>query len=196
VVIFVRHVQTAHNHPDPTKERTRGQLSLAPTLEGRQDAVDTGQRFRGIPLAEIYSSDRPAAEIVAHEIHAATGAPLTVTPALRSWHIGDLAGEPVATSTACIKEYMQHPDRVIPGGESWNQFLSRYLGFLAPQWKQPGFCALVTHGRNIQVARAWLTAGAEGHRLDDSVLDADYSKFVPHGGWVTATGGRTLEGIL
>jgi broad specificity phosphatase PhoE len=196
MLIFVRHVATAHNDPDPTKERTRGQLSLAPTLEGRQAAVDTGQRFRGIPLAEIYSSDRPASLIVAHEIASVTGAPLTVTPALRSWHIGDLAGEPVSTSTPQIKAYMLDPTKRIPGGESWNDFLDRYLGFLRPQWHQPGYAALVTHGRNIQVARAWLTAGAQGSKLDDSVLDADYSKFVPHGGWVTAAGDRVLDGIL
>ena len=196
MLIFVRHAPTANNSPDPTQERTRGQLSLAPTLEGRQGAVDTGERFRGLPLAEVYSSDRPAAEIVARAISGVTGAPLTITPALRSWHLGDLAGEPVATSTPRIKAYMTHPTERIPGGESWNDFLDRYLGFLRPQWKQPGYAALVTHGRNIQVARAWLTAGAEGSKLDDSVLDADYSKFVPHGGWVTATGGRTLEGIL
>ncbi len=195
MLIFVRHAPTAHNHADPTLERTRGQLSLAPTIEGRQVATDTGERFRGIPLAEVYSSDLPAASIIGQEIAHVTGAPLTLTPALRSWDIGELAGQPVTTSVAAIKSYMQAPDRVIPGGESWNQFVDRYLGFLRPHWEQPGYCALVTHGRNIMVARAWLAAGHEGAKLDDGVLDADYSKFVRHGGWVTASGDRVLDGF-
>jgi len=195
MLIFVRHAPTAHNHPDPAKDRTRGQLALPPTLEGRQCAVDTGERFRGIPLAEVYSSDMPAASIVAEEIAQVTGAPLTLTPALRSWHLGDLAGQPVAATVEALKQYMHAPDTPIPGGESWNSFVDRYLGFLRPHWAQPGYCALVTHGRNIMVARAWLTAGAAGAKLDDSVLGVDYNGFVPHGGWVTAAGDRVLDGI-
>lgn len=195
MLIFVRHAATAHNSSDPAKDRTRGHLSLAPTLEGRQSAADTGERFRGIPLVEVYSSDLPAASLVGEEISHATGAPLTLTPALRSWDLGDLAGKPVAESLAQIKGYMQTPNARIPGGESWNQFVDRYLGFLRPHWTQPGYCALVTHGRNIMVARAWLTAGQEGKKLDDGVLNADYSTFVRHGGWVTAGGDRVLDGF-
>jgi broad specificity phosphatase PhoE len=195
MLIFVRHAPTAHNSSDPSKDRIRAQLALAPTLEGRQIAADTGERFRGIPLAEVYSSDRPAAEIVGHEISHSTGAPLTLTPALRSWDLGELAGQPTATTIERIKQYMRTPDTRVPGGESWNQFVDRYLDFLVPHWQQPGYCALVTHGRNILVARAWLTAGQEGHRLDDSVLGADYSKFVKHGAWVSATTDRVLDGF-
>jgi broad specificity phosphatase PhoE len=195
MLIFVRHAPTAHNSSDPAKDRTRGQLALAPTLEGRQIAVDTGERFRGIPLSEVYSSDMPAASIVGEEISGITGAPLTLTPALRSWHLGELAGQPTAATVEAIKSYMRTPDRAIPGGESWNQFLDRYLGFLAPQWQQPGYAALVTHGRNIMVARAWLTAGPEGRKLDGSTLEGDYSKFVKHGAWVASQGDRVLDGF-
>ncbi len=195
MLIFVRHAPTANNSSDPTKDRTRGQLALAPTLEGRQVAVDTAERFRGIPLSEVYSSDMPAAEIVGTEIAYTTGAPLTLTPALRSWDLGELAGQPTESTVETIKQYMRTPDQRIPGGESWHQFIDRYLSFLAPHWEQPGYCALVTHGRNIMVARAWLTAGQEGHRLDDSVLGADYSKFVKHGAWVAASTDRVLDGF-
>ncbi len=196
MLVFVRHAQTAHNDVDPTKDRTRGQLALPPTIEGRQTAVDTGQRFRGIPVAEVYSADRPANEIVAQAISNATGAPLTLTPALRSWDIGDLSGQPVATTVEQIRAYMKTPDVAPPGSrESWNQFVGRYLDFLRPHYQQPGYCVLVTNGRNIMVSRAWLAAGCEGSKLDDAVLDTDYSRFVRHGGWVTAAGDRILDGI-
>ncbi len=137
----------------------------------------------------------PACTIIGHELNSVTGAPLTIVPALRSWDLGELSGQPVASTTEKIKAYMQTPDKAIPGGESWNTFVSRYLDFLEPHWKQPGYCALVTHGRNIMVARAWLNAGAEGQKLDDGVLSADYTNFVRHGGWVTAGGERVLDGF-
>jgi broad specificity phosphatase PhoE len=195
MLIFVRHAPTAHNSLTPGQDRTRGHLALPPTLAGRQCACDTGERFRGIPLAEVYSSDLPAASIVGQAISGVTGAPLTLTPALRSWDLGDLAGKPVDATVETLKAYMRTPDQPLPGGESWNAFLGRYLAFLQPHWQQPGYCALVTHGRNIMVARAWLSAGAEGLALDDGILSVDYNSFVPHGGWVTAAGDRVLDGI-
>ncbi len=195
MLVFVRHAPTAMNSTDPRQDRTRGQRTDPPTAEGRQIAVDTGERFRGIPLVEVYSSDRPAASIVGQEISNVTGAPLTLTPALRSWDLGSLAGQPVQSTLEAIKSYMREPDATIPGGESWNDFVSRYLDFLRPHWQQPGYCALVTHGRNIMVARAWLEAGAEGTKLDDRLMGADYSSFVRHGGWVTAGGDRVLDGM-
>lgn len=194
-LVFVRHLPTTHNVGGPAHERVRGHLDAALAPGGIQLAVDTGERFRHVPLTEVYSSDRYAASLLAQQIAQASGAPLTLTPALRSWNLGDLQGLPVASTKEQIQAFMRTPEVRVPGGESWNQFVQRYLAFLRPHWEQPGLCAVVTHGRNIQVARSWLTAGQDGDRLDDSVLGADYSKFVPHAGWVTATGGRTLDGI-
>jgi broad specificity phosphatase PhoE len=195
-LVFIRHLPTTYNLGGPDKERIRGQTDAPVPIESRQLAIDVGERFRGIPLTEVYSSDREAASLLAQQISFVTGAPLTLTPALRSWNLGTLQGHSVKDTKHQIQAYMRTPETQVPGGESWNQFVARYLAFLRPHWQQPGLCALVTHGRNIMVGRAWLTAGAEGDRLDTQALGADYSgTFVPHGGSVMATR-EALDGIL
>lgn len=195
-LVFVRHLPTTYNLGGPGQERIRGQIDAPVAPGGITLAQVTAERFRGLPVSEVYGSDRYAASLLAQHIANATEAPLTLTPALRSWNLGDLQGQLVSETKHQVTAYMKTPDVVVPGGESWNQFVHRYLAQLRDLWIQPSLNVVVTHGRNIMVARSWLTAGAEGDTLDDTSLGSDYSgMFVPHAGFVTATGGRTLDGI-
>jgi broad specificity phosphatase PhoE len=180
---FVRHPPTKFNS-NGSDERIRGHLDIPPTPEGIKMAAKTSDEFKRTGVAgedgidHIYSSDLDRALIVAKMIKGKTGAPLTEMGALRPWNLGKLQGQLVSKVKGDMDYYMAHPNEAVPGGESWNAFVKRYLSALNKFWKTPGNTAIVTHIRNIMVAKAWIDAGASGTSLDPKELKVD-PKFVP-----------------
>ncbi len=182
---FVRHPPTKFNS-NGTEERIRGHLNIPPTPEGIKMAAKTSDEFKRSGAAghegidHVWTSNLDRAEVLAKMIKGKTGAPLTSMGALRPWDLGKLQGQLVSKVKPDMDYYMAHPNEVVPGGESWNEFVSRYLKVLNKLWKTPGNHAIVTHIRNIMVAKAWIDKGASGFKLDVSDLKAD-PKFVPPG---------------
>lgn len=185
---FTRHPPTKFNS-NGKDERIRGHLNVEPTPEGMKMAAKTSDEFKRTGSAgedgidHIWTSDLDRAYILARMIKGKTGAPITEMKALRPWNLGNLQGRLVSEVKPKMDYYMAHPDEVVPGGESWNQFVDRYLRVLTKLWKTPGNHAIVTHIRNIMVAKAWIDKGASGLKLDIKDLKSD-PKFVPPGGIV------------
>jgi len=182
-IYFVRHPPTKFNS-NGSDERIRGHLDIPPTPEGIKLAAKLSNEFKPTGVAgedgidHIYSTNLDRGLVVAKMIKGKTGAPLTEMGALRPWNLGKFQGQLVSKVKGDMNYYMSHPNEVVPGGESWNAFVKRYLPLLNKLWKTPGNHAIVTHIRNIMVAKAWIDAGAKGVELDSSDLKVD-PKSVP-----------------
>lgn len=153
-LLFVRHGSTALNAGDPADPRDyfRGWTQAPLSDYGVQTIKQTADWFRPVPLQAIYSSDLPRAVQTAQEIAKTTGAQVIPDQRLRPLHVGMLTEQLI---TPELKEILnkahEHKDMVIPGGESYNNFLQRY-GSIMPDLLstgQSGNIAVVTHHRNL-----------------------------------------------
>ena len=115
------------------------------------------------------------ADLMAQAIVNVTGVEAYITPALRSWHLGELIGQSVAKTAALMKRYMfETPDEPIPGGESFHAFVERQLRFIRPLWEYTGLAVIVAQGRNFMITKAWADAGAPQDELHlDTLLQQD-----------------------
>jgi hypothetical protein len=64
------------------------------------------------------------------------------------------------TAVPILVEYVEMPDKKVPGGESFNDFKSRYFRGLADAIAEhSGVLAVIAHHRNERLLQAWKTAG-------------------------------------
>jgi len=177
-LILLRHGRTSMNRQDrsgESSERIRGHVDVPLDKEGKRQAQELGVKYGNMDIARVYSSDLQRARIVAEHIakvaHAAgKPVPLIDTDALRPWDLGILHGKEVDKVLQVMNKCVEHPDVVIPDGESFDSYRKRYLPFLAQMLaeakRSPGHIVAVTHSRNIQLARAWDKAGRKGVEYD------------------------------
>lgn len=144
---FVRHGETELN----ADGKLRGWLDVRLNAVGKQQAADLAPRFH-YDSRPILSSDLLRAAETAHSIQGWLKPKVTVHRELRPWHVGVFAGRPADQAHKQLLPYIESPDRVVPFGESWNQYLDRYLGFLESLRED---AVVVSHFRNCKVASAW-----------------------------------------
>lgn len=163
MIILVRHPPTKLNETG----RIRAQLDPPVPPEGRQVAEATARQFRLVPVDHIYADTTIRTELLGKMIAKVTAAPLTLTPKLASWNLGDFAGKKIDDVAPAIKAYMlKTPGKAVPGGESFETFVRRFVGFMLPFYHSKKTVVFVTHGRPIMTAKAWQEADA-----DDSPMD-------------------------
>lgn len=169
---FVRHGETAANKGNESQEALRGWRNYPLTDQGRADAEAAGQALAKVndttPFDRIVSSDLDRAHETANIISKATGVPVTVDPNLRPWNVGDLAGKPIVEVKQQMLDLVAHPDEPAPGGESFNQFLARYVPAIQAIHADPRRTIVVAHTRNAMVLHGLASTG--GQSVDDAYL--------------------------
>lgn len=163
-ILLVRHGPTAYNTTGAS-ERIRGWLDLPLTAAGQQVAEDTAAQLARYPVTHVYSTDLQRGVATARALAALTGVPLTEHRQLRPWNLGVLQGQPVDQAMPIVQRYVHQPYQPVPEGESFVQFLLRYLPFVLPLVHQPALTAVVTHVRNVKMLEAHLAAGGYGFDL-------------------------------
>lgn len=173
-LIVVRHGATQFNSESRT-ERLRGHLDVPLTSEGLQQAQQIARTIaKRFPVSQIITSDLGRAVNTAVEIARQTGAPVATTRALRPWNCGHLQGKYVHEILPVMHRLIDRPHEVPSGGESYWQFLERFIPFIRAQVKahegEREATVLVTHTRNLQALRAWLEEGRPAtNRVDLTV---------------------------
>jgi len=155
VIILVRHPPTKLNESG----RVRAQLDPPVPPEGRRVAEKTASHFKGVKVDRIYADTTQRTELMAREIAKVTGAPVTLTPKLRTWNLGDFAGQKTADVEKSIDRYMtKDTSKAVPGGESFAAFVFNLLAFVKPFYDTKKTVVMVTHGRDIMTLKAWQDA--------------------------------------
>ncbi len=158
---LIRHGATALNRHNGAGDRVRGWTNVPLSAEGRQEARKLADRLRDSGLEVIVTSDLDRAKHTAEALARATGAEMVTTRKLRPWDLGDYTGQ---HSTEVIKElpqFLDDPDKRVPGGEAFNHFRERAFAGLREAVERAGgkSLAVVTHHRVERLLKAWLAKG-------------------------------------
>jgi len=173
-LLLVRHGQSEWN----AAGLMQGQTAHVPLTElGHQQAASAAAELAGLSAGPgaLISSDLRRAVQTAEHCAAATGLPVSTTPALREQGYGVLEGRPSRDLWDVVD--WTDPHWSAEGGESLAQLHARVAGFLDQLRADPpaAVVALVTHGDTIRAAQA-VVAG-----LGPDQLPA----VTPHNGSVT-----------
>lgn len=193
MIILVRHPPTKLNE----NGKVRAQLDPPVPPEGREVAKATAAQFRRVKVDHIYTDNSKRTRLMADEIKAVTGAPVTVTDSLSTWNLGDFAGQDVDAVAGDIVKYMTKAvSRPVPGGESFEKFAKRFLSFFLPFYHTKKTVVMVTHGRPIMTAKAWQDADGADAPVDLAGKDlSPEPKLVPPGGIALVSADRPFEVI-
>lgn len=160
MLIAVRHGKTHMN--ENGSEKMRGWLPIPLTLEGMKDAHDTGEILEEIEgITAIFTSDLVRAVQSATEIGNALNMMITPMEELRDWNTGDYAGQSVKDNLDKIHAFIDSPNKKIPGGESYQQYLDRTIPFLKALIEDDELHLVVTHNRTMTLLRALCKNGGE-----------------------------------
>lgn len=173
-------------------ERVRGSANVPLNEEGRQQAQDLAQRVGASGGADVvYTGPSDRHVNTGHMIAKASGLKgVIATKDLGPWRLGSLEGQPVDKVRPMMDHYASmHPYDKVPGrspdstedGESFNDFLQRFLPFADKQaklWSPNEKIMNVTSYRNIHALMSWLKNGApESHDIDmDHMLSKGTTK--------------------
>lgn len=172
---LIRHGKTALNSPTAGPgDRIRGWENVPLDPEGRKQADMLAREFEGLGLDSLYSSDLSRAADTAAKIGASTGLPVHTSGDFRPWNLGVFQGQESETVAPKVEEYVRNPGKVVPEGESFDSFRSRFLSAfeaLLDQVKAGQTVGLVSHYRCVKLAEAWLDDGQQG-------VDVDVAEFL------------------
>lgn len=188
---LVRHGKTALNSEDTKidNDRIRGWKNIPLDKEGRLQAKELGQIFKGKKIDKLYSSDLQRAYDTANEISKGTGTPVNKKFDLRPWNLGKHQGQSSKMVGPEIESSItKTPNLKVDGGESFNNFKTRALNMarkLIEEAKTKKVVA-VTHTRDLKLIQAWIKAGCpEDNSIDvnefmnDSVKTGSIHKVEP-----------------
>ena len=184
----MRHGPTALNHESIHKDKIRGWMNVPLSPEGHQVAAKLATKAKAFPLHDLHSSDLSRAADTAQAVSKTTGLHVKLHPALRPWNLGKLSGQSTKKVLPLIKSLVEHPDMKAPGGESFSDFMRRFVPFIAPMVADKQLHGIVTHIRNIKALEALVVGKG---KLDKPTWDtmpsvdpggmayADEAKFEP-----------------
>jgi broad specificity phosphatase PhoE len=193
-VFVLRHGSTDRNRGGVGNDLVRGHCDVPMTEGGKSEVRITALLLSGEHIEYVYTSDLgravSSAEIISDENCRQPG--IEESAALRSWDMGPSMEGVVTTPdvVARICGLVRSDGEVPPGGESFRGFVSRLLGFVGPVFadtlEHGGVCAIMAHGRCVQVIDLWVAAGC-----DETCMHAEFSDYladepdtVPPGGGV------------
>jgi 2,3-bisphosphoglycerate-dependent phosphoglycerate mutase len=162
---FVRHGESTWNASGFVQGQATGPVL---TRKGRMEAVGVAERFAGIGITSIYTSDLKralqTAEIVGQALHVEPQA----DPALRERNFGQAQGRPHSELSPVASGI--EVDRVVDAdaqpaeGESLREMYQRVGAFIADleRHEPEGDVLVVTHGGVIRIAHAYCSGIAVG----------------------------------
>jgi broad specificity phosphatase PhoE len=140
-------------------EKMRGWLPLPLSNEGKNEIENTASvldRMKvGNLVSKAYTSDLPRAIETSKIISPVVDdKKFERTNKLRDWNVGDYTGKSVKANLNEIHHYLEEPDKVIPGGESYNQFYDRVAPFVKSLVEDDDTHIAVTHNRILTLIDA------------------------------------------
>jgi broad specificity phosphatase PhoE len=156
------------------QERIRGTADIEMTPEGVLQVKQAGEilkRVGGVDM--IFHSNLSRTITTARIISQALGGVKTVNLGnqLDPWHLGRFEGMPVDEVNGPMKQYIDHPDEVVPGrgirgdiGESFNEFKERLLGTVdGIMGRYTGYrVGVVGNYRTLALVSGWVASGMPG----------------------------------
>ena len=177
-VVLIRNGETEMNE----KDVVRGWTETCLDDEGEAHARKLGKSLKGSKIDCIIASDLLRTMQTAMIVSKESGIPIVaLSPNLHTWNVGDFTGKPTETADPILEEMaVEEPDKQIKGGESFNNFKTRFLLQVLALMNEYSdkTIAFVVHGRNLAVMNAWKEAGyPEDFELDEDNLG--YDEFPP-----------------
>lgn len=174
LAFLLRHGQTAANQQD----RFRGPIDFPLDRQGVDDAHNLSRVMSKVPTGSILSSDMQRAMHTAMIVGDRKGVYPRPDQNLRAWNVGVLAGQPKDSPEAkeFIKYYQDHPDEVVPKGESLNQFAGRV---------EPVILKMVKAGHAIGLPPIIVAHSSVVHQAG-TMFNGDHESSVVKPGGVTA----------
>jgi broad specificity phosphatase PhoE len=134
------------------------------TARGVEQAAAVAERFRGLAVSALYSSDLRRAMQTANAFSKVLGLPVITDARLRERNMGVIEGGPLAAATpdktGLDAGLVADPDTSPDGGESVRELYQRAAAFCDDLVDQPGTQAadvvVVAHGGTLRVLRAYL----------------------------------------
>jgi probable phosphoglycerate mutase len=191
-VILVRHGETKLNREvaGADGERIRGWHDV-PLHSKDNPGIGARIADKYSDVHAVYSSPLSRAKDTADHIAADLGRRVETTRHLLPWDLGALTGQRIQDVKEMLAFLVEHPKKTAPKGEPFDRFRKRYLSFLVDRLRSVaragGNVVLVAHTRNVQLAMAWLKAGAKTDLSFDTARMLDYSDEVPPGDFVALT---------
>lgn len=190
LLILARHGSTPYNASElgDDQQRLRGWLDLPLTKQGVEEAHELAEKISHFPIEEVWSSDLKRALDTAHVLGEKLGMPIEVTRDLRPWGLGRLQGMKVAEIKHIMDKFVDNESQQVPGGESFATFRRRCLSFIrkmaAKAHTDGKVIALISHTRDLQLAKAWMAAGSPADlSIDRKTMDS-YSDEIQTGGFL------------
>ena len=174
MLIYLRHGKTGLNLGGG-KEALRGWLPVPLTSEGRTQAKRAGEALKGLHTDTFSTSDLPRAVETAQIVGKQMGTMPILDPSIRDWHTGNLAGQKYEDVKHVLHYYVDHPDEPVPGGESLNTYLVRFVPAMRRRIDDPGTHLVVGHARGTSILQG-IASPVGGKGLD---IDAAYLKKRP-----------------
>lgn len=171
---IIRHGSTSMNADDPAKDKIRGFVNVPLSEDGKKEAQQTADQLKSSGITTLVTSDLKRARQTADAIAKTTGATVVENPGFRPWHLGPtIEGKPTKEMLPVIAGYTEKPDKVPPGGESFNNFKDRFLGaFHDTQEKYPDEnVGIVTHYRGSKLMDAWRDTGTDNDTINPELFE-------------------------
>lgn len=165
--IAIRHGSTARNGGGGKVETLRGWDDVPLDANGEKQAERLAQAFAGKNVSVIYASPLKRSLDTAYAIAKVTGAKVVVDENLKPMHLGEWTGKPAADFGPKIADMAQNrPDVQIPGGESWMDYVGRYLPAVKKHMmdalNQDGLTIEVNHSRGVRTLKGHVMGGGQG----------------------------------
>ena len=154
MLIAVRHGKTSSN--EQGHEKLRGWLPIGLNEEGMEDSQRTADYLSDLEGVDgIYCSDLVRTVQSADPICRVLGLPLQATDRLRDLNTGDFAGGEISPALLkTLQDYILHPDKVIPGGESVGEWIDRVGSMFKMLVESHELNIAVVHGRGMTLLLA------------------------------------------
>jgi broad specificity phosphatase PhoE len=170
ILYMLRHGTTALN----ADNKFRGWMNASLDDKGKKDAKDAAKFLLGRGIVKIYCSDLDRSEETAAIVGEALGLNPLFDDQLRGWNLGELAGKDKDEYHDQLEDYIDHPNKQIPGGESLKEFGNRMQEVLDEYFDEAridGPILLICHTSNvIQLYNYCEGTGATGRPESDEAI--------------------------
>lgn len=157
MLTVIRHGTTDSNGTHGN-ERLRGWLPIPLNAQGMLESHEVGEALEDAMehISDVHSGVHPRHVQTAHEIARQLGKTINPAEEFNDLNTGDFAGEKVTQDMInTIHGYYDEPNKKIPGGETVNNWISRYLFRARPLVEDPNTMhVLVTSGRSANLLLA------------------------------------------
>lgn len=142
-------------------DRVTGWLDLPLRHEGLQEVLRTSDALKGFPIELIMTSPLSRCVVTAQAVQRLhPQVPIQKDPALRAWNTGIYSGQLATKVQKTLDEAVAKPDTPIPLGETFSEFVRRFLPSALAYIQDPRLVAIVTHGMNVEVIEHYERTGS------------------------------------